>query len=645
MRELLLKLVQGVGKNELTKEELKQLKPLIERHILKEGKYFKFNSDYRAGKVEIIKSSGVGFLVQIGVTGKDMVIEPRDLNGAKQDDIVIARRNFRKKGRPGVVVEYIAQRAMAFTVCYLKNDPDDRVNAYDIKSGERIHLRTKQKALRPLPDLTVVKVDNTIQDIIDVLGVLTDPTVDEKIALAYAGRKEEFSSAILKEVRSYGTGVDKSFFPNRKDVTDLPLITIDPKSAKDFDDAIYFDAERFELYVAIADVTSYVHPFSATDEEAKKRGFTIYFPHKSIPMLPRELSENLCSLNENVDRLAFIFKIKLSKENHQIVKYDLFEGVIRSKRRYNYERIDEIFEGEEKDAADESFFRFLEPLSKITETIRKERLSRGFDFENAEIRLDLDKELNLVSTYKEVQTLSHRIIEECMLLTNRCAASYFNEGIFRIHEAPDGKSIKQLIDSLREVGIEPVFHDNIYDMISEVQDKAKALNVKEQVDALIIRSLKRAEYNYLNKGHFGLGFDNYTHFTSPIRRYSDLILHRLLKSIIYNDGKMERFILSQLPFLTEDISAMERKTTKIEWDYEDRVFARWAEKNVGKTFDAVIVDLHPTKDTVVKLDDAIAGARVFVRSGKWEHALFDRVKVTITKSDIASTRISGEFVL
>lgn len=645
MRELLLKLVNGVTKKELSKEELRQIKPLIKKRILKEGKYFKFNSDYRCGKVEIIQSSGIGFLVQIGVTGKDLVIEKRDLNGAKQDDLVICRRDFRKRGRPGCVVEYIAQRAVEYAICYLKNEEDKAVVAYDLKTGERVHLRTKQKALRPLPDTTVVKVDNTIQDIVEVLGVLTDPAVDEKIALAYIGRTEEFSNRIHKEVRSFGDRVDKSMYPNRKDITDLPLVTIDPKTAKDYDDAIYFDEKNMELYVAIADVTSYVNPFSATDEEAKKRGFTIYLPHKSIPMLPRELSENLCSLVPDEERLSFVFKIKLSKEGYQIVKYDLFEAVIRSKRRYTYERVDEVFGGAKKDEKDESFFGFLEPLAKITESIRANRLSKGFDFDNVEIRLNLDEELNLVSTEKEEQTLSHRIIEECMLLANRCAASYFNEGIFRIHEAPDGKSMKQLAESLIEVGIEPGFHDNIHDMINEVQDKAKRLDVKEQVDALIIRSLKRAEYNYLNKGHFGLGFDNYTHFTSPIRRYSDLILHRLLKSIIYRDGKLERYILSQLPFLTEDISALERKTTRVEWDYEDRVFARWAEKNIGKSFEAVIVDLHPTKDTIVKLDDTISGARVFVKRDKQEHALFERVKVTLTASNIATTRISGEFVV
>lgn len=645
MRDLLLKLVNGVSKKELTKEELNQIKPLIKKRILKDGKFFKFNSDYRAGKVEIIQSSGIGFLVQIGVSGKDLVIEKRDLNGAKQDDLVICRRDFKKRGRPGCVVEYIAQRSIETVICYLKNEADQAVVAYDLKTGERVHLRTKQKALRQLPDQTVIKVDTTIQDVVEVLGVLSDPAVDEKIALASVGRSEEFSSRILKEVRSYGDSVDKSYYPNRKDITDLPLITIDPKTAKDYDDAIYFDRENFELYVAIADVTSYVNPFTATDEEAKRRGFTIYFPHKSIPMLPRELSENLCSLVPDQERLSFVFKIKLNKENYQIVKYDLFEAIIRSKRRYTYERVDEIFEGGEKDAKDEQFFTFLEPLSKITETIREARLSRGFDFDNAEIRLHLDEELNLVSTDKEVQTLSHRVIEECMLLANRCAASYFNEGIFRIHEAPDGKSMKQLTESLLEVGIEPVFHDNVYDMIAEVQEKAEKLGVKEQVDALIIRSLKRAEYNYLNKGHFGLGFDNYTHFTSPIRRYSDLILHRLLKAIIYRDGKLERYILSQLPFLTEDISDLERKTTKVEWEYEDRVFARWAEKNIGKEFEAVIVDLHPTKDTVVKLDDTIAGARIFVKKGNNEHALFERVKIRITGSNIATTRISGEFVV
>ncbi len=645
MKELLLKLVEGVSKNDLTKEELKQLKPLIQKHIIKDGKFFKFNSDYRAGKVEIIKSSGVGFLVQMGVAGKDLVIEKRDLNGARQDDIVVARRDFKKRGRPGCVVEFIAQRAVEFNVCYLSNQSDERIEAYDLKSGERIHLKTKQKAMRPLPDLTVVKVDNVQQDIVDVLGVLTDPAVDEKIALAYANREEGFTDRILKEVKSYGNDVDKKLYPNRKDITDLPLITIDPTTAKDFDDAIYFDEKNYELYVAIADVTSYVHPFTATDDEARKRGFTIYFPHKSIPMLPRELSENLCSLNPKVDRLSFVFKIKLNKETLEIQKYDLFEAVINSKRRFNYDEVDAIFNANSVPASDKPFFDFLTPLSEITERIRAKRLEGGFDFRNVEIRMMMDKELNLVSTFKEEQTLSHRVIEECMLLANRCAASYFNEGIFRTHEAPDAKSIRQLSESLTQIGIEPHFHENIHDMILDVQAQADKLDLKEQVDALIIRSLKRAEYNYLNRGHFGLGFTNYTHFTSPIRRYSDLILHRLLKAIIYRDGKMERYILSQLPFLTEDISSLERKTTKIEWDYEDRVYVRWAEKHLDETFDATVADVQTGKDTIVKLDGEIAGARVFVRPGKLEYSLFDKVKVRLTKANIATTRISGEFVV
>jgi len=644
MKQLLLKLVEGVNKNELSKDELKQLKPIIAAKIIKDGKYFKFNSDYRAGKVEIIKSSGVGFLVQMGVAGKDLVIEKYDLNGAKQDDIVIAKRDFKKRGRPGAKVVFIAQRAVEFSVCYLKKR-DDAITAYELKTGERVHLRTKQKALRQLPDLTVIKVDTLKEDVSDVLGVLTDPSVDEKISLAYAKREEEFSPSIIKEAKSHGTEVDKSLYPDRKDLCEIPLITIDPTSAKDYDDAIFFDKEKFELYVAIADVTSYVYPFSATDEEAKKRGFTIYFPHKSIPMLPRELSENLCSLKENEQRLSFVFKIKLNKETLEVQKYELFEAVIKSKRRYTYERVDEIFQGAKKDAKDSDFFSFLEPLAEITERIRKRRLMRGFDFENVEIRMELDEKLNLVSTYEETQTLSHRLIEECMLLANKCAATYFNEGIFRIHQAPEGKSIKQLTDSLKEIGIEPKFYDNIHEMIQEVQKEAIKLDLKPQVDALIIRSLKRAEYNYMNFGHFGLGFDNYTHFTSPIRRYSDLILHRLLKTIINNDRKMERHILSQLPFITDDVSSMERIVTKIEWDYEDRVYARWAEKNIGKVFEAVVVDLHPEKDSIVKLDDTIKGARIFVKNKGEDYTLFDRAKIKITNSNIATTRISGEFVV
>jgi ribonuclease R len=228
-----------------------------------------------------------------------------------------------------------------------------------------------------------------------------------------------------------------------------------------------------------------------------------------------------------------------------------------------------------------------------------------------------------------------------MLLANKSAATFFDKGIFRVHLPPDFKSLNNLKKELQEIGIEFDFYNDIHESIKNVQIQAKDLHIQDQVDMLIIRSLKRAEYSYNNSSHFGLGFERYTHFTSPIRRYSDLILHRLLKTIIFYSKKETTYLKSILPFICEDITKLEEEATKTEWDYEDRVYARWAEKNIGNIYEGILIDLHPNKDYIIKLDDTIKGARVFAKRTNQEFHLFEKVKVKIISSDIVTTKIKA----
>ncbi|WP_024790030.1 RNB domain-containing ribonuclease [Lebetimonas sp. JH292] len=225
--------------------------------------------------------------------------------------------------------------------------------------------------------------------------MLDDPWVDEKISLALYNKKEEFSKFAILEAESYGDFVDKSMYPQRIDLTEKYFCTIDPVSAKDHDDAIYFDKDENALYVAIADVSEYVYLNGNIDKEAKERGFSIYFPHKSVPMLPRALSENICSLKENEDRIKFTFKIVLDKNNN-VIKEELFEAIINSKRKYSYERVDEFLAGklENIDKTDEEILSWLLPLWKKIKHIRYERLKTGLDFESDEIRMSLDENRN-----------------------------------------------------------------------------------------------------------------------------------------------------------------------------------------------------------------------------------------------------------
>jgi len=643
MKQLLIKLANGVYKKELSSKELKLLSPFFHKKILKNQKLLKLNSDYRIGYIDIIKKSGIGFLEQIATKGRDLLIEKKNLGGAKDGDLVVAKKLHRKRGRLSAKVVLIVQKNRQNTICYVKKI-DDKILAFNIDDHTRVTLHVKQKTLKQFVDFTVLKIDESGQ-ILEVLGNINSAFVDEKIVLAKYNRHEEFEANSIKEIRSFGDSVDKTLYPKRIDLTALEFITIDPKSAKDFDDALYYDKDTKTLFVAIADVSEYVFAYSSLDSEAKRRGFSIYFPHKSIPMLPRNLSENLCSLNPNEDRLAFVFKMKLDEKHTRIKSFELFEAIINSKRRYTYERVDEILEGANKDEIDEKIFDFLTPLISLTQKFREKRLKNGFDFKNEEIRMQLDSELNLVSTYKEEQTISHQLVEECMLLANKCAATFFNKGIFRTHLPPDFKGLNKLKKELRWLGIEFNFYDDLHEAIKEVQEESERLNIRNQVDMLIIKSLKRAEYSYKNFGHFGLGFQSYTHFTSPIRRYSDLILHRLLKTIIYQNNKEKKYLNTILPLICEEVTKLENETTKVEWSYKDRVYARWAKNNIDKICEAFIVDAHPRKDYILKLDTPIAGARVFAkRENNKEFNLFEKVQLKITSSDIITTKIEGQIL-
>ncbi len=646
MKEFLIKLATtGIKEKDLLKKDRELINELLLLGAVKKKKeIYKLQSKFRAGVIDVAKNK-TGYLEVLHGKGKkakkDLLIEPNDLNSASKGDLVIAKRIFTKSGRPKAKVIYIVEKKFSTTVVYT-DEKQARVIGVNIKNDMTVEITASQKSLKKLPLHTVLKLDSQTNAIMEVLGVLDDPKVDEKISLALYNKKEHFSKEAEAEAKSHGDFVDKSMYPQRVDLTNLPFCTIDPPNAKDFDDAIYFDTKEFVLYVAIADVSEYVFAMGHIDKEAKERGFSIYFPHKAIPMLPRALSENICSLKPNEERLTFTFKITLDKESLEVKKEELLETIILSKRRFTYDEIDSYLQNpKEAKGIDKEILSYILPLYEVTKKLRKERLKKGFDFENSEIRMQIDKNHNLVKTQIEKETPSHALIEDCMLLANKAAAKYFEKGIFRTHEKPDFDKIRELLDDLAVIGIFAEFTHDIHQLIVNIQKKAKELNLEEHVGKLLIRTQKQAKYTFENIGHFGLGFDKYTHFTSPIRRYSDLTLHRLLKAIIRNDKKQERFILENIEPLTVKISELERESAKVEWDFMDRKYARWAKEKEGEIFEAIIVD--PEKNPIAILEDeTIKGCRVFLLDQDAE--LFERVKVKILNSDIASTKIVAKIV-
>jgi len=645
LKEFAYKLVKGIASKDIPRDKRDIINDLIALKIVSDSKIIKLNSRYRIGTVDINKK-GIGFLTPLGVKEKDYLIEPEDLNGASKGDLVIARRLF-NKGRPKVKVVYILEKAFSVSVVYLtfetKNSKIEPV-LKNIKTNQPVFVNEKRKTLLKLPPNAVFKVDNYTNKIVEVLGVLDDAWVDDKISLALYDKKEEFSKKALAEAEAYGDTVDKSFYPNRVDLTHLSFCTIDPVSAKDHDDAIYFDKEKNELYVAIADVSEYVYLNGNIDKEAKERGFSIYFPHKSVPMLPRALSENICSLKEGEDRLAFIFKITFDKNNN-VIKEELFEGIINSKRKYSYDRVDEFLAGDFKDidSVDKDILNWLLVLWEKIKKIRMERLKKGLDFSSDEIKMQLDEEGMIKSVEIEKETPSHKLIEDCMLLANKAAAGMIDFGVFRVHEKPSNNSLDELYSSLNALGIEI---DNekkdFVKIVKEIQHQAKEMGIEKEVDKLIIRSQQQARYEAKNLGHYALGFEKYTHFTSPIRRYSDLTLHRLLKAIIRKDKKIVEYILRNVEALVVKLSELERETMKVEWDFYDRKYARVAKLNIGNVYEGIVEDTEIPPIAKIK-EGLLLGARVFLKDRK-RFNLFEKTDIQILSADIATTKIKGKAV-
>ncbi|TQR34620.1 ribonuclease R [Campylobacter sp. MIT 99-7217] len=636
MKEFLKSLSYGVSSSKITNELKQVLRELHANNIITEHKNkFYLNNGFVFGQLDI-SSKGTGFLRCFDESfTKDLRIESKDLKGANYADIVVCKLLPLKKKRASAKVILILQRANETSLVITKKY-GEAVLGMNIKTGLSQALKASQKSLKALPLGTILKIRNQDLEIIEVLGHIDDDFIDEKISLALFNKNSEFNDSCIKESLANGDFVDASMYENRLDLRHLSFCTIDPIDAKDFDDAIFYDEKSRAIYVAIADVSEYVFAYGAIDKEARARGFSIYFPHKAIPMLPRALSENICSLKPNVDRLAYCVKISLD-ENLEVIKEELFEALINSKRRFNYDEVDAILI-QKPDLKDLSY---LYPLFHITRELRKKRLKNAFEFKTEELRMSLDEQNRLLTTHYEGDTDAHNLIEDCMLLANKAAARLINEvGIFRNHLSADQKKISKLLDELSSLGIDVKDKPKLTELIRDIQALAQELGIRSEVDKLIIKAQKKAEYSSINQGHFGLGFERYTHFTSPIRRYSDLILHRLLKAKCSNDQKKFEYLLLNIQSTCESLSVLEREADKVAWDFMDRKFARWAKLNIGKTFRAYISE--NTNINIAKLDDEIKGAEIILYDH--ETNLLQNVLVQITDVDIIMAKIFGKII-
>ena len=635
MRYFLETLSRGASNPNAKCKEALRILEFLKAISFHKGKAY-LNNGFITGRLDI-NARGVGFIeVFSDKPMRDIVVESKNLGGAHLGDIVVAHLLSNKKSRQSAKILAVLEPANETSLVYLKRF-GQAVLGVNIQNGLSLALKASQKSLKALPLGTLLKINNANNEITEVLGLITDPNIDEKISLAIYNKKDEFSPACQDEARAWGDTVDPSMYKERVDLQHLPFCTIDPDDAKDFDDAIYYDTSKNELYVAIADVSEYVSAFSATDKEAKNRCFSIYFPHKSVPMLPRTLSENICSLRPDEPRLAFTFKISLN-DDLSVKKEELFSAIIKSKKRFTYNEVDKILEN--KSGCEQGILDWLLPLHKITQRLKQIRLKKGFDFRSKELKMSLNDDGLIASTHFESETPSHALIEDCMLLANKAAAKMISKGVFRNHAPADIKKINFLLDDLAALGIEAQYESDLAAMIAKIQSKANELGIREDADKLIIKAQKRAEYSHTSSGHFGLGFETYTHFTSPIRRYSDLILHRLLKAQLAKDDKLYNYLLEGIEATCEELNIKEREADKVAFDFMDRKFARWAEQNIGKDFICYISEI--SEPLIARLDDELKGARIILPN--FTCPLLTRVRVRIISSDIASAKIIGKVV-
>ncbi len=592
-----------------SKEELIQIKDFLKEDIIvkNENNNYELNSKYKVAIVNVGKNLVI--LEDLLSEHKNIKIEFDDLNGAYNGDLVLAKRIFNPRSRVKAKIVKILDGKRADVLVYIKDKAFHTVK-------ENITLENKNALKYNEGD--VLLVDNKSLDLIKNLGNIEDPKIDEFISLHLYQEMYRLEKHLEVDAKMDDT-------KHRIDLRDLYFCTIDPNSAKDHDDAIYFDTKENILYVAIADVSYFVKEGSELDLLAFKKSTSIYLPQKVLPMLPPVLSEDMCSLKEGQDRYSYVFKMYLDVENQSVKKSELFEAIINSHKNFSYGRIDRVIEGhlDQYSKVEKEIFDYLIPFYEISKKFRAKRLLKGYDFRTSENRLKL-RNSNLESIEVETSTASHQLVEECMLLANIEASKKVNTvGIYRIHEEPAFKAISKLVEDVNILGVNVKLQSDVHDTILHIQEKAKIGMLSAEIDELIIQSQTQAKYSSKNLGHFGLGFSSYSHFTSPIRRYSDLVLHRILKT-------------KQTPKNIDDIcshiSLNERKVDQLVWDFEDRKYARWAAANIGEDIKVKVVDTE--RGRAICYDNMI-GMKVVLENYKAQK-LFSKMKVKIKSADIVT---------
>ena len=552
---------------------------------------------------------GFGFL-KLAQGGPDWYIPNFEMQRLLPGDVVLASAG-EIKGKDKVearIVRVLEPRKEPIVGRYFKDFalavvvPEDPRISQDIviPVGDENGARHGQIVLAEVTARPSKRV-NAVGKVVEVLGEHMAPGMEIEVAIRNHNIPHTFSVAVEQQVSQFGAEVPASSKAGRVDLTDIGLITIDGEDARDFDDAVYCERKDdggWHLWVAIADVTAYVQPDTALDREALDRGNSVYFPDHVVPMLPEALSNGLCSLNPHVDRLCFVADMHISAQG-KLGSYRFYEAVMHSKARLTYNKVHSILQGdpELRQQYAENLTN-IDNLNSLYKQMAKVRAERGaIEFETVETRFIFNSHRKIEQIVPIHRNEAHKIIEECMILANVAAAKLVEKNetaaLYRVHEQPDGDRFANFKRFLLELGItadlpaEPTPLE-LTQLLAKIGDRPD----KELIETTLLRSLKQAVYQPDNQGHFGLALEAYAHFTSPIRRYPDLLLHRAIKAVLHKQGEpvtgARGYSHEQMVPLGEQCSMTERRADDATREVSDWLKCEYMQDHLGSTFQGVV---------------------------------------------------------
>ncbi|MCK5125054.1 MAG: ribonuclease R [candidate division Zixibacteria bacterium] len=596
---------------------------------IKEGEYIGFRNQIKhylnKGKLVLLKRNRIGLPDEMDlVTGTvsvtragfgfcqcenrddEIYISAHDLSTAFHGDRVMVRLKpgFGFKGkRTGLIIKILERKHTSIVGTFHSGHGYDYIVPDSKTLNRHIYITNKKESKAQYGEKVVVKLVrwddpylNPEGEIIERLGNPTDPGVDMLAIIREFGLPVEFEDEVINNACEVSTEWQAEM-DNRPDLTKLVAFTIDPADAKDHDDAVSIEMKNgnYRLGVHIADVSHFVVPNSALDTEAFERGTSVYFPDRVIPMLPEELSTDVCSLRPNRKRLAFSIFMDFNKKG-DVCDYELYPSVIKSHAKLDYNEVQDFFDGKANSVRVEKVTAELDMLRKLAQLLHKNRVKAGsLDFDLPEAKITLDKQGKVVEIGNRIRLESHRLVEEFMLAANRQVALHFlryaQPTLYRVHDKPNMEKLEAFSSFISKLGHKfPVSPQMPTKNFGVLLKKVKGKAEEGLINELLVRSMAKAVYQPVNIGHFGLAFKHYLHFTSPIRRYPDLLVHRLLK--LLKKGKYAPKVAKKLGNVLKNVgkqsSDRERRSMEAEREAIKAKQVSYMAGKIGTEYEGVI---------------------------------------------------------